>query len=210
MEEKTRLGRLLLEARLLTQEQLKMAIDFQKAVGGKLGAIIVKLGFIEDSTLIHFIAKQQGLKVVKLDELVLPEILVKRVPKKLIERHYILPIHYKDGILTIATSDPYDYEAIEELQLAQDAKIEIQLAPRSAIIKCIAELFDRGSSPAPEKALEKTKDELLRDLGGGHAGLERLGKVAVNEALVQLLIEKGVISEDELVRKAKEIEAAKA
>src|SRR5258706_4445090 len=142
MEEKTRLGRLLVEARLLTQEQLKMAMDFQKSVGGKLGAIIVKLGFIEDATLIQFIARQQGLKVVNLDELVLPENLVKRVPRKLIERHYIIPIHYKEGNLTIATSDPYDYEAIEELQLAQDAKVEIQLAPRSAIIKCISELFD--------------------------------------------------------------------
>ena len=107
MEEKTRLGRLLLEARLLTQEQLKMAIDFQKTVGGKLGAIIVKLGFIEDATLIQFIAKQQGLKVVNLEEMVIPENLVKRVPRKLIDRHHILPIHYHNGVLTIATRACY-------------------------------------------------------------------------------------------------------
>ena len=184
-----------------------MAMDFQKAVGGKLGAIIVKLGFIEDSTLIQFIAKQQGMRVVNLEELVIPENLVKRVPRKLIERHYILPIHYKDGVLGIATSDPYDYEAIEELQLAQNAKIEINLAPRSAIIKCIAELFDRVDS-APEKT-EKTKDELLHDLDGGKHGLDKFSKHAVQDALLHLLIEKGVVSEEELARKAADYEAVR-
>ncbi len=193
MEEKTRLGRLLVEARLLTQEQLKMAIDFQKTVGGKLGAIIVKLGFIEDGTLIQFIAKQQGLKVVNLEEMVIPENLVKRVPRKLIDRHHILPIHYHNGVLTIATSDPYDFEAIEEVQMAQDAKVEIQLAPRSAIHKAMAELFDRDSAPAkPAAPPEAPKPD----------------RHQLHDALIPLLIQKGVITEDELVKKARELGAA--
>lgn len=188
MEEKTRLGRLLVEARLLTQEQLKMAMDFQKTVGGKLGAIIVKLGFIEDSTLIQFIARQQGLKVVNLDEVVIPENLVKRVGRKLIERHHVLPIHYADGILTMATSDPYDFEAIEEIQLAQDAKVEIHLAPRSQILKTITELFERDESAPPEKKEEPRPD-----------------KHQLLDALIPLLIQKGLISDDELVKKAREL-----
>ena len=40
-DEKLRLGRMLVDSNLLTEEQLKMASDFQKSVGGKLGAIIV-------------------------------------------------------------------------------------------------------------------------------------------------------------------------
>ena len=39
MEDKARLGRLLVESNLLTEEQLRMATDFQKSVGGNLGAI---------------------------------------------------------------------------------------------------------------------------------------------------------------------------
>ena len=46
MDERVQLGQMLMESHLLTQEQLKMSMDFQKSVGGKLGAIIVKLGFI--------------------------------------------------------------------------------------------------------------------------------------------------------------------
>ena len=67
MEDKTRLGRLLVEANLITEEQLKMAVDFQSSVGGNLGAIVVKLGFIEDTRLVQFVAKEQGLPVITLD-----------------------------------------------------------------------------------------------------------------------------------------------
>jgi len=216
MEDKARLGRLLVESGLITEEQLRMATDFQTSVGGNLGAIVVKLGFIEDHRLIQFIAKDQGLSVITLDDIVLPLTLVRRLPRKLIEKHQVLPIHYKDNILTVATADPYDYEAIEEIQLAQDAKIEINLAPRSAIQKCIGELFQ--PKPAPATGHEKHEAEETRLEGEGaihrdkpittHRHLPKVSKLFLHEALIPLLIQKGIISEEELIRKAREIEAA--
>jgi type IV pilus assembly protein PilB len=206
MEEKLRLGNMLVESNLLTEEQLKMAMDFQKSVGGKLGAIIVKLGFIEDQTLTNFIARQQGFPVVNLDELVIPENLVKRVPRKLIEKHHIVPIRFHDGVLTIATSDPFDYEATEEIQLAVDYRVEIHLAPRSQILKAIHEIFNREESVPAVK--EKSKEQLLKDLSGGGA-TDRFSPAQLQEALVPLLIQKGIITEDELQRKARELEAVR-
>jgi len=222
MDDKTRLGRLLVESNLISDEQLKMALDFQKSVGGNLGAIVVKLGFIEDHRLVDFIAKDQGLPVIMLDDIVLPQNLVRRLPRKLIEKHQVLPIHYKDNVLTVATADPYDYEAIEEIQLAQDSKIEINLAPRSAIQKHISELFETGTPHAthgthpahgshavhPEDA--KTETEAAhRDVAiTTHRHLPKVSKLFLHEALIPLLIQKGVISEEELIRKAREIEAA--
>ena len=182
-----------------------MAMDFQKSVGGKLGAIIVKLGFVEDQTLTNFIARQQGIAVVNLEELVIPENLVKRVPRKLIEKHHIVPIRYHDGVLTIATSDPFDYEATEELQLAVDYRVEIQLAPRSQILKTIHEIFNRDESVPSVK--EKSKEQLLKDLSGGAS--DRFSPALLQEALLSLLLQKGVISEEELHRKARELEAVR-
>ncbi len=205
MEEKLRLGNMLVESNLLTQEQLKMAMDFQKSVGGKLGAIIVKLGFIEDQTLTNFIARQQGIAVVNLDELVIPENLVKRVPRKLIEKHHIVPIRFHDGVLTIATSDPFDYEATEELQLAVDYRIEIHLAPRSQILKAIHEIFNREETIPSVK--DKSKEQLLKDLPA--AGTDRFTPAQLQEALLPLLLQKGIITEDELQRKARELEAVR-
>ena len=184
-------------------------MDFQKSVGGKLGAIIVKLGFIEDQTLTNFIARQQSIPVVNLEELVIPENLVKRVPRKLIEKHHIVPIRYHDGVLTIATSDPYDYEAIEEIQLAIDYRIEVNLAGRTQILKSIHEIFNREESAPPVR--EKSKDQLLKDLEGGRgsASDKRYTSAELLEALVPLLIQKGIVSEEELNRKARELEAVR-
>jgi hypothetical protein len=211
MEDKARLGRLLVESNLINEEQLRMASDFQRSVGGNLGAIVVKLGFIEDHRLIQFIAKDQGLSVISLDDIVLPHNLVRRLPRKLIEKHQVLPIHYKDNVLTVATADPYDYEAIEEIQLAQDSKIEINLAPRSAIQKCISELFSGGAAslgpddyrPDPDAAAHRADAPITT-----HRHLPKVSKLFLHEALIPLLIQKGVITEEELIRKAREIEAA--
>src|SRR5438105_3732598 len=202
MDEKIRLGKMLVESNLLTEEQLKMAMDFQKSVGGKLGAIITKLGFIEDQTLTNFIARQQGIPVVNLDELVVPENLVKKIPKKLIEKHHVVPTRHHDGVLTVATSDPFDYEALEEIQLAVDQRVEMVLAPRSQILRTIHEVLYR-EPVAPVK--EKSKDQLLRDLDAG----DKISKESLHDALIPLLIAKGVITQDELVRKAKELEAVR-
>jgi type IV pilus assembly protein PilB len=203
MDERVQLGQMLVESNLLTQEQLKMAMDFQKSVGGKLGAIIVKLGFIEDQTLTNFIARQQGIPVVNLDELVVPENLVRKIPKKLIEKHHVVPTRHHDGVLTVATSDPFDYEALEEVQLAVDQRVEMVLAPRSQILRTIHEvLYREPASPVREK----TKDQLLKDLD---AGAEKVSKEAMHDALIPLLIAKGVITQDELVRKAKELEGVR-
>jgi hypothetical protein len=202
----TRLGDMLLEAGLLTAEQLKMALDFQKAVGGKLGAVIAKLGFIEDSVLCNFIAKQQNLPVVNLKELVIPENLVRRLPRKLVEKHCVLPIHYEDDVLTVATSDPYDLEALEELQLAVDHSILVHLAPRSQILNAIKEIFQGGGAVRlPE---EKSKDELLRELEEPPkpAAPARVNPQMLREALIPLLISKGLITEQDLIQKARELE----
>ncbi len=205
MEEKLRLGKMLVESALLTEEQLKMAMDFQKTVGGKLGAIIVKLGFIEDQTLTNFIARQQGIPVVNLDELVIPENLVRKIPRKLIEKHHVLPIRFHDGVLTVATSDPFDYEAIEEVQMAADHRIEVQLAPRTQLLRAMQDIFTRIESAPPVK--EKSKEELLKELDEG--GADKLTPAQLQEALVRLLIQKGVITEEELVRKARGLETVK-
>ncbi len=199
---------MLVESNLLTPEQLKMAMDFQKSVGGKLGAIIVKLGFIEDQTLTSFIARQQGIPVVNLEELVLPETLVKKIPRKLIEKHHVVPIRFHDGVLTIATSDPFDYEAIEEVQLAVDNRIEMHLASRTQILRSIHGFFYKEEEASPP-VQEKSKDQLLRDLEAGDrkgAG-EKPTREQLLEALIPLLVEKGVITETELARKAQDLRA---
>ncbi|MBI2921755.1 MAG: hypothetical protein HYY18_11785 [Planctomycetes bacterium] len=205
----TKLGRLLVDAKLITEEQHRKALDFQKAVGGKLPAVMVKLGFITDEQLTNFIAKRQNLRVADLEKLVLPENLIKKVPRELIEKHTCLPISFRDGVLILALADPTDIEALEEIQLATDYKIEVALASRASITKAINHFF-YAEKPAVE---EKSKEQLLKELEESplpreideRASREGVSRVQLQRALLRLLIEKRIISEDELIKKAKEI-----
>ncbi len=216
---RTKLGEMLVEAKHLTPDQLKVAKDFQRTVGGNLGAIVVKLGFIEDEVLTQFIAKSQGLPVADLENLVLPENLVRRLPRKIIEEHEVIPISFKDGVLTVAMSDPTDLEAIDNVSLATEARVEVKLASRLSVQKAINSLFYAEDSPFAKAAATAaapgagapTKEALLKALESGKGSLEDIARRAglpssqVLHALVPLLIDKGIIKEEELVQHARHL-----
>jgi len=71
------------------------------------------------------------------------------------------------------------------------------------LTRTISEMANRPPTPAPVR--EKSKDQLLKELESG----EKASKEALHGALIPLLIAKGIITQDELVRKAKELEAAR-
>ncbi len=188
--EKAKLGQLLLKANLLSDAQLKKAIDMQKVLGGKLGSIIVKLGFISDDDLTKFLAKQERLPIADLSSLVIPVELVRKVPKEVIEKHQIVPIHFKNGVLTLAMSDPTDFEAIEEVQFIANCRIEVAMASRAHLTRVISELFYGDHKPSPEQERETAPAET-------HEIDE-----AMQKALIPLLIEKGIITFEELKKKS--------
>jgi len=204
-EKRSRLGEMLVEANLISAEQLNTALEYQKKTGGRLGEVIEKLGFVQESIMVDFIARQQDLEIVKLDEIFLPENLIKKIPQNLIEKYTFLPIGKHGDILTIALSDPTDYEAIEEIQLYTNLRVEVVLAPRSGLRRTIDRLFHK-------EAVAKSKEELLKELEAKPAG-KSTGKDSADpggepnriDALIGLLIEKNIITSEELNKKAKDL-----
>ena len=119
---------------------------------------------------------------------------MRRIPRKLIERYGMLPIGFRDGTLTIATSDPYDVEAIEEVQMAAGARVEIQVARRSDLLRAINELFYGGRE---ETAVGPREETTATNRQARFRGM--------SDALIPLLIDKGIITEEELALKAREL-----
>jgi type IV pilus assembly protein PilB len=182
----------LVDAGLLTGEQKKQVVGLQKEIGGTVAQIVVKLGYLDETRLVEHMAREHGMKVVDVAEMILPENLVKRVPKKLIEKFTVLPVAFRDGKLTIATANPYDIEAIEEIQMVVNSRVDVQLAKRGDILQAINEMFyGEGSGVNAEGDTRQTSP------------VRRLR--AMLDALIPLLIEKGFITEEELALKAREL-----
>jgi len=195
-----KLGDTLVEAKLLSSDQLKTALDYQKKTGLKLGEVLEKLGFVSEDEILACLASQQSMEIVNLKNIIIPNALVKKIPLQLIEKHNIIPVGIKGDTLTIATSDPTDYEAVEQVQLLTDLKVDMVLATTTEIKTAIRDVFQ----PAHRKA--KGKDDILDELSGVSKNKKKPANSdeILNHPLTRLLIEKNIITREEIVKKIEE------
>lgn len=213
MPKTEKLGQQLIEAGLLTQDQVKKVHEYQNSMGGSFADSVVKLGFISDNKLTNLLAQKHGLPICNLKDQVLPEGLIKRVPWQLIRKHQIVPIQQSNKTLTVAIADPMDYDAIEELQFATGLQVEFNLAPRKQIAAAIQQFAKKlGASPSGGrlrpasqgalKALSETSEadlmEEVKARSDGKLTSSNLNRADMREALIPALIRKGVISKHDL------------
>lgn len=182
---------------MLSSEQLKIALDYQNKTGFKLGEVLGKLGFVSEDEILACLANQQSMEIINLKNIVVPKALVKKIPLQLIEKYNIIPIGIKGDTLTIATSDPTDYEVVEQIQLLTDLKVDMVLATTTEIKASIRDVFQ----PAHKQA--KDKDDILLELSGTPKSRNRESgeDEILNHPLTRLLIDKNIITEEEILVK---------
>ncbi|MCK6438925.1 MAG: hypothetical protein L6Q71_01845 [Planctomycetes bacterium] len=211
---KKRMGEALVEKGMITQDQLITALEYQKSVGGPLGQVLIKLGFITAVDLTNFLAELFSVPIVDLPAMILPIDLVKSIPWDLIKRHKILPIHQDGMTLTICTADPTDFDAIEEVQYATGKQVDLNLAPLPEITRTIMQLEARAkkarapSAPSVPAQTANAKggsttneDKMVEDVrtrSEGKLSSLNMTKAELREALILLLLKKGVITRAEL------------
>ncbi len=134
-----RLGELLVDAGVLDDARLKAALAEQRKWGGRLGRTLVEMGFVEEATMVNTLAQQLRLPVVNLDELTLPNGALERLRLDLAERYGVFPVtvDFTTNVMRLATSDPTNVEALQELHFATNMKIEPLVASQSGIERAI-------------------------------------------------------------------------
>ena len=96
-----KIGDILVDAEIITRPQLVEALEVQKLKGGKLGEILVELGFMNKSTLLATLGKQRGITFVSLREIGdIPIEAIESVPKSLVKKRDFIPISKERNIIT--------------------------------------------------------------------------------------------------------------
>ena len=145
-----RLGDLLLEAGLITGEQLQSAITHQKIAKGRLGSNLVALGYITEETLMDFLSQQMRVPKVDVRHLDIPVDLLKRIPKRLAEQYLLLPVEIKDPkVIVLAMADPMDLNAVDSARFATGMHIETVVAAHSALKSAISEQYRKLNDAEP-------------------------------------------------------------
>ncbi|MCD4658284.1 MAG: hypothetical protein K8S87_12185 [Planctomycetes bacterium] len=198
-------GFLLVASGMLTDSQLESARNYQASLGGPLSSIIVRLGFIKENLLLEFTGEQEGMKIVDLNDIIIPIKLIESIPTDIIEKYMILPIHQTNDTITLATFNPNNYEAEKEIQFLTSKKVEMNLASVKALRLAINKFYNLGEGFLEDPILEDLIKEgkpvkNVRDKV--HVKKEKLFEIW-SSALIPLLIEKGIITEKELEEKFK-------
>ncbi len=143
------LGEILLKKELLSEEQLENALSWQKEKGGKLGQVLIGMEMLSEDDLYQTLSEQlsieyqENLKGHEID----PE-LVRRIPIQFAKNYEMIPLERNNGIVSVATSDPLNFFALEDLKKILGAQIKPVLARGDTVLETINRVYDRASASA--------------------------------------------------------------
>ena len=107
-----RLGELLIDSGLISQEQLAEALEIQKQSGEKLGNIIVNQNYVSEPQIMEVLEFQLGIPFVDLNNTKIPSEAQRIIPYNLIRRHNVVPVKIEMNMLYVAMDDPLDRKSV--------------------------------------------------------------------------------------------------
>src|SRR4030066_552331 len=140
-KDKKRIGEILKEAGLIDEFQLATALGRQKEWGGRLASILINMGFVDEESVASVLEKQLGQKCLSLDNKEIPPEALNTIKPDIVKKYCIMPIESDQKTLTIATSDPTDLKAIDELEFTLGTRIKPLLALEYSIKKAITQHY---------------------------------------------------------------------
>jgi type IV pilus assembly protein PilB len=125
---KKRIGEVLIEKGMITNDQLTIALLEQKTSEKRIGAVLIQLGFVTDSIIRDALSENTGYESVDLSGAVIDSESIKMVPQELARRFKILPLSYsrEKKLLTLAMADTFDIVALDQVKAVHNGDIEIK------------------------------------------------------------------------------------
>jgi len=166
--EKIRLGEVLVQQKLLSQEQLALALEEQKRSGRKLGRVLVELGFVTEEQISEALARQLNIPYINLKFHNLRPEVVKLLPETQARRFRAIVMEVKGNTALVGMADPTDLFAYDEISRLLKREISLAVVNEGQLMEAIDRLYRRT--------------EELTDLA--HALEEELGDTAVDFGLL--------------------------
>jgi len=181
-----KLGELLLKANVVTEAQVKAALDEQRRWGGKLGEILVRMTFITEDLMVKALSRQLGVPRMDLDNLKpVPKPVLHRIPHELARDLQAVALQLKeDKTLVVAMAEPTNLEQIDTLQKVTRCKISPAIATPTQIARMIARSYldsDAASLDGDAEDAFKVVDAQGKTVVKSIAELEARGAAAASQ-----------------------------
>ena len=196
-----RIGELLVKENLLSAEQLRQAREESKQSGARLGAQITKLGFLQESELSDFVAKQYSVPAIDLEEFDVDPEVIQLIPEEVALKHTVLPVNRAGSTLILATADPSNIFAIDDIKFLTGYNVEVVVATDDEIKRAIDKYYDQSSTLTDVMSdFDDSEMELVHD--ADDVDLQELEKESEDAPVVKLV---NLILTDAVKREASDI-----
>lgn len=123
MRVKKKLGEMLADAGLLTEDQLKQALAGQKKSGLKIGQYLIQEGWVREDQIIDQISKQLNIEKYNTQKYPVDQDLADVIPFDIAQKHQLVPLQKKRKLLTVAMADPMDIDSIDYAELVSNMEV---------------------------------------------------------------------------------------
>jgi MSHA biogenesis protein MshE len=158
IKRRIRLGELLVQQNVITEEQLATALAEQRRTGRKLGRVLGDLGFVSEGSLHEFLAKHLQVPFVDLKQARVDREAVKLLPEPLARRYRALVLQQDSRGLLVGMADPSDLHAYDELQTKLKLPVRLALVGEADFLKTIDAVYRQTDEIA--SLAEAVRDEL--------------------------------------------------
>lgn len=136
-----KLGEILVRENLITPEQLRETLEFQRAHGGRMGSNLVKLGYISDDVVTAVLSRQYGVPSINLDLFQIEKSVIKLISEEVAQKYTVLPISKNGATLTLAMADPTNVFAMDDIKFMTGLNVEPVIASETSIQMGIAKYY---------------------------------------------------------------------
>jgi type IV pilus assembly protein PilB len=198
MAESERLGELLVREDLITPLQLQKALEETKRSGGRLGAELAKLGFLEENELTAFLSKQYGVPSINLKEFEIDPDVIQLIPRDVVSKHQVIPVNRTGSTLIVAMADPSNIFAVDDIKFLTGYNVEVVVAAEQDIAEAeekyytqsvnfddVMDDFEDGDIEFGEEGGEEDEDINILDLekSAGDAPVVKLVNLILMDAI---------------------------
>ena len=158
-----RLGELLLENNLITEEQLNIALEEQKAKGIKLGEAIIGLGYVTQDAINDLLCQQLNIDFVDLRKIEIDDSIARMVGEKVVRKYMLLPFALDDrqaNVIKVAMEDPMNIMAIDDIGIITGMTVQPYLSTHAYISTAIDKLYGKSQANA-------IAEQFMKEQGSG-------------------------------------------
>ncbi len=154
-----KLGELLVNAGLITNEQLDQAMSVQNKEGGRLGFTLIKLGHVKEDEITQFLSKQYGVPAINLANLHIDSSIIKLVPSEVCQKYLVLPVSRQGATLTLAMADPTNVFAMDDIKFMTGYNVEPVVASEMALKEASEQYYGSHSAIELKKVMSDMQFE---------------------------------------------------